>query len=402
VTDSRPPRPAPNQIVADTSPVPPPSPDESTDPVYGQKREVMIALIKESRDPVEKADLLMRLADLEQEMVDSAESRIAEILDRCGEVGCGSADRARLERLEAVRQRHVDEQVTWLDRVVREHETYFRADEALYRLGFTLLEHDQPEVALRHIRLLITRYPKSRWVPSAYLAFGDHYFEREDVDKAAQLYEKVLAFHDPDTMPFAHYKLGWCHFDKQDFKRALDSFVKALQSIRASTAPGLYELREQVLKDLVRAYAQVGKPQMAEKFFGKFADERVEELLEHLAGFYFDEGKYAQSITVHRRLVQRVECSTVQARSQLGIFEANLLLGNREGMLLEAKRLADVFVQLGECLPAEELREFAEVGVEAKETIREQAAQFRAEFDMTQAPAAAKAAEALEQAAAAF
>ena len=141
VADPRPPRPAPSQIVADTSPAPPPRPEQSTDPIYGQKREIMIALIKESRDPDEKADLLMRLADLEQEMVDAAEARIVEILERCGDVGCGSADRERLARLEAVKQRHVDEQAAWLDRLVREYETYFRADEALFRLGALLLEH---------------------------------------------------------------------------------------------------------------------------------------------------------------------------------------------------------------------------------------------------------------------
>jgi len=400
--DPRPPRPAPNQIVADTSPAPPIRSEQDTDPVYGQRRALTVALLEESRDPAEQADLLMRLADLEQEMVDSAEARVAEILDRCGEIGCGSADRERLERLGAVKQRHVDQQVAWLDRLVREHGTAYRADEALYRLGVLQLEHDQPEVALRQMRTLIARYPASRWVAAAYLAFGDHYFGREDLDKAEQLYEKVLTHRDPDTAPYAHYKLGWCHFNKQDFKRALDEFVEAIQSVQASSAPGVYELLDQALEDLVRAYAQVGKPQTAEKFFERFAADRVDELLERLAGFYFDEGKYTESIWIHRRLVERVECSTVQARSQLGIFEARLLLGDREGMLAESKRLAEVFVQLGECLPAEELREFAEVGVEAKQTLREQAARFRAEFDVTQAPAAAQMAVELEEAAEAF
>lgn len=366
VQDPRPPRPV-GIGIAD-GPVDP-APSLAPDPLpreYRVERDLLLAALEDARGPDDQAALLMRLADLAQE------------------------------------HQLVDEEAAWLDRLVRDFPDYRLVDEALFRLGVALLDHDQPDVALRHMRTLLAKYPTSRWVPHTYLAFGDHFFEREEIDKAAKLYHKVLALGDSDAAPFAHHKLGWCLFNQQKYRRALQAFLKAVEDAERVDVPGAVQLRDEALKDVVRTYAKIGRPEKAAEFFERFAPERVDAMLEQLASLFFDEGKYAEAIRVHQRLMTRVECSTVLARSQLEIFEARLLLGDREGMLKEAKRLAQVFVELGECLPPEQLVEFAEVGVVAKGTLKEQAARYRAEFDDTREPMAAQMAEELEQAADAF
>jgi tetratricopeptide (TPR) repeat protein len=398
--DPRPHRPASSQVAGGPAPAPAPSHPAITH--YTVEREILVELLDDEREPHVQAELLMRLADLAGHSAATLRNQIAEITDRCEEAGCGSADRALIEELEAIEQKLVDEEVAWLDRLVREHETYARADEALFLLGVLLLQHDQPDVALRHMRALIARYPSSVFVPSSYLAFGDHFYDRGEIEKAEKLYVKVLGFDERLTAPYARHKLGLIYYGEQDYARALDAFVKTVEAARTSDVVGIELLYTSALEDLVRAYAMVGKPRAAERFFERLADDRVDELLERLAEHYFDDGKYRDSVQIHRRLVARVECSTVQARSQLSIFEANLLLGDREGVLAESKRLAEVFVELGECLPPEELVHFTEVGVEAKQALKEQAAVFRAEYEQTLAPAAAQMADALEEAADAF
>jgi tetratricopeptide (TPR) repeat protein len=369
---------------------------------YEAEKERLAVLLEDASEPNEEADLLLRLADLARDTAAAVVDQLTELESRCGEVGCGVGERDRKERLEHLEQRLEDEEVKALDRIVRDHPEFALVDEALYRLGYSLLDKERPDVALRHMRALMAKYPRSRYVPHAFLAFGDHYFTEEDIDKAIQLYQKVLTFGATDAAPHAHFKLGWCWLNRSDHKKALDAFVKAVEAVERIDLENGYELRRAALKDLVRAYAQVGQPAKAPEFFERIGGGHVNEMLELLAANLFDSGQYKESIVVNRQLLARVECSTIQARSQLGVYEAHLLMGDREQMLAEAKRMAEVFIMLGDCLEPEDLVQFVELGNVARENLKSQAAKFRAEFDETLEPAAAVMAEELEQAASAF
>jgi len=56
----------------------------------------------------------------------------------------------------------------------------------------------------------------------------------------------------------------------------------------------------------------------------------------------------------------------------------------------------EVFVRLSQCLPPEDLVEFAEAGAVAKENLKAQAKRYRAEFEFSGEPAAAAMADDLE------
>jgi tetratricopeptide (TPR) repeat protein len=301
--------------------------------------------------------------------------------------------------LELLQQRFADGEIELLARIAAGDERFTRRDEVLVRLGTELLARGRVEQAMSHLRELITEYPRSPHVGTAFLALADYYFGRTEIDKALQLYEKALALGDPTHAPYARFKLGWCWFNQGDHVKALQSFVRAAESAQRQDSESALALRTEALKDMVRAYAFIGRPDKAAPFFERVAPERVDELLEQLATILFDDGKYVESIAVHRELMARVECSTVLATSQLAIFEGRLLLGERDEVRIAARQLADVFVKLGECLPATELAGLAELGSDARETLKEQAAAARQEYDSTREPAALSFAEDLEAAA---
>jgi tetratricopeptide (TPR) repeat protein len=290
----------------------------------------------------------------------------------------------------------LDEELKLLDRIARDYPTCPRRDEALYRLGFDLLDRDSPDVALQYVRTLFGEYPASPYVPRAYLAFADHFFEKKDIDQAIKLYGKVIAFESPEAAPRAHLQLGRCWIVKGEHAKALESFADAANAAQRLGGRDGEALRDEALAELVKAYARAGVPEQALAFFERIGQDRIDDMLERLGAAYFDDGRFRESIAINRQVADRVECSPVMARAEVAVFEARLYLGEIADPKDEGEALVAVFARLSQCLPAERLEEFAEAGAMAKEAIESQAARYRREYEVSGAPAAAVMADQLE------
>ena len=77
--------------------------------------------------------------------------------------------------------------------------------------------------------------PKSKYIPNAYLAFGELFFNEAQGDPRSgssreQAYKKVIKYPPPDNKVYgyAQYKLGYVFWNKGDFAQALDAFKKTI------------------------------------------------------------------------------------------------------------------------------------------------------------------------------
>jgi len=364
---------------------------------YRAERERLLVLLEDAREPGEQARLTMELADLAERTRGEALARGAEL-----EKSHDYAARAERDELGRLAQRLLDDELKQLERIAGDFGEEPRRDEALYRLAFALLDRDSPDVALQHARTLFAVYPTSPYVAHAYLAFADHFFEKEDIDQAIKLYEKVIAFANPEATPRAHYQLGRCWIVKGEHEKSLESFVDAANAAQRLGGQTGEALRDEALRELVPAYARAGAPEQALAFFERIGQDRIDDLLERLGAAYFDDGRFRESIVINRQVSDRVECSPVQARAQVAVFEARLFLGEIADLRAEGEELVEVFTRLSRCLPPEKLGEFAEAGAMAKETLRTQAERYRSEYELSGEPAAAAMAVDLEAMAESF
>jgi tetratricopeptide (TPR) repeat protein len=358
---------------------------------YRAERERLLALLEDAREPGEQARLVMELADLAERTRGAALARRTEL-----EPYRDDAARAEREELGQAAQSLLDEELKLLDSIARDYPTSPRRDEALYRLGFNLLDRDSPDAALQYARTLFATYPASPYVAHAYLAFADHDYEEGSRDQAIKLYEKVIAFANPEATPRAHLQLGRCWFAAGEHAKALEAFAAAAAAAQALGGQGGEALRDEALAELVQAYARAGAPEAAPAFFERVGGDRIDDLLERLGAAYFDDGRFRESIAINRQVADRVECSPVMARAEVAVFEARLYLGEIADLKAEGEALVAVFARLSQCLPAERLVEFAEAGAAAKAAIETQAARYRREYEMSGAPAAAQMADDLE------
>src|SRR6187549_739973 len=139
---------------------------------------------------------------------------------------------------------------------------YSKLDEVLYYLAY---EHEQGG-NLKDARSiyfeLIQKAPKSPFIPYAYLAFGELFFQESQADPskwdlAAAAYKEVIKYPPPNNKQFgyARYKLGYVHWNKGEYANALNEFKKVIEYGEQFTdVPNATQLAKAARRDMVPVY----------------------------------------------------------------------------------------------------------------------------------------------------
>ncbi len=191
-----------------------------------------------------------------------------------------------------------------------------RTDAALFALAKTLGRMGNDNAVL-YFNQLIKNHPNSRFIPSAYLALGEFYFDQHNVPMAMQNYKAAMKFKDDRVYPYAVYKLGWSHFnsavkdDKQfaeNTEKALAAFklvVRLTESKGANQEFGRMNLKQEAIKDLVMVWAETERIQEAWEYFSRRNEkEAFYDVLERLGNIYVEQGKNKNADDIYSRLLR--------------------------------------------------------------------------------------------------
>jgi TolA-binding protein len=239
----------------------------------------------------ERPAILWRLAE--------AYAKIAAAVDRSKPEG---QDRAR-----QARSRAIDHYRT----LAAEHPRFCAGsnrgcgDEVLFYLAYELEQAGERAAAQKAYLELIKGWPQSRYVPNAYLGFGEAYFEEAQGDAsklalAEQAYRMVLRYPPPDNKVagYARYKLGFVLWNKGDPAGGLAEMIQVLDlAERYPQLPGMPQLAKAARHDMIPLYAMSGHPAKAYDLFAAHSGDRPGEqkqlhrMLEEMAEAYSDTGK---------------------------------------------------------------------------------------------------------------
>jgi hypothetical protein len=178
------------------------------------------------------------------------------------------------------------------------------ADEVLYYLAFEHEAARAPAEARKVYAELIKKYPQSRFVPNAYLAFGEGFFEEAAGDPlklalAEQAYLEVIKYPPPDNTVagYAHYKLAYVYWTKGEPARALSEMTKAIGVCQTHPSPSGAQLAKAARHDLAGLYAIAGDPHKAYAFLSQWSGDPpgrtdgLDRLLNDVTQSYLDRGK---------------------------------------------------------------------------------------------------------------
>jgi tetratricopeptide (TPR) repeat protein len=282
------------------------------------RREISVTqrLIKNTRtnDP-RRPDFLLRLAEGYFELVQVATRDVRKldepIHDACQvKKNSGKCNQYRKDQKTAETKLNDtrEQNIKTLALLVKDHPNYKRIDEVYFSLGFSLEEMKQFDRARQVYHRLIKGFPQSDYIPNAYLAFAEYYFQQGDMAAAKQFYQKVTEI-PPErnkVYGYAVYKQAWCDYNLEDFKGSLQHFVETIEfGGDHPEANNVQNLVNQSRKELIMPYAQVGDPGRALEFFRRYAkdDEQAFSMFESLGELYFDTGQWPEVIAVYHKLM---------------------------------------------------------------------------------------------------
>jgi len=280
-----------------------------------RESQLLQRLVQNTRtsDP-RRPDVLLRLAEtyFEMQVVKNREVRsFDEPLYQARQ--SKNANRVRdLQRQQQQAQQELDryrqEGIRTYATLVQDHPQYNRMDEVLFSLAFALEEMREYDRARRVYYRLIRDYPQSKFVPHAWLAFAEYYFNEGEMREAIQFYEKVTQF-PPAENPvygYALYKSAWALYNLDDFRGALEKFTEVIEFAQQNPdARDAENLSRQSRRELVLPYAMVGTPSRALAFFRRYAadENQAIEMFESLGELYYDTGQWPETIEVYQKLM---------------------------------------------------------------------------------------------------
>ncbi len=312
----------------------------------------------------EKPDLLFRLAELyfeeskhqffEANRKDDEYIRAMNAGDKAGQ------ERAKAEKAELLKKHKQSRQlaVDQYAEIVQRYKDYPRTDEVLYFLGHSFMESGEDRKALVSFDRLIKKYKKSKYVPDAYLAFGEYYFtnskgKRDQLEKALGYYKLAEGFPENQVYAFAIYKQGWCYFNMGEYERAMDKFKSVVLYGQFAGAAAVEKdgnakkgtLIKEARVDYVRAWARSGRPALdARAEFGKLAandDERF-TMLKQLANLYYEDGKDKEAALTFNTLIKDRPNSPEAPGFQGKIVDCVLRAGNKKMTVDQVRRLVTI------------------------------------------------------------
>src|SRR5678816_3300506 len=170
--------------------------------------------------------------------------------------------------------------------------------------AYLLTQQKREDLARPLFKRLIKDFPKSQYIPYAFLSFGEYYFEQKQLEDALKFYDKVLQFPDSPVYGFAKYKEGWVYFNLGDFKQALATFVAVIELAEKGKSKEKLALGKEAKKDAVRAYARVGTPEKAWPFFQRIGGSYAMTMEEALGELYNGQGQFSDAVKVYHQLMQ--------------------------------------------------------------------------------------------------
>ena len=234
--------------------------------------------------------------------------------------------------------------------VVNDYPNYPALDEVLYYLAYEYEQASDLKNARSVYYDLIKKRPDSKYIPNAYLAFGELFFNEAQGDPskwalAGQAYSEVIKYPPPNNKVYGYawYKLAYVFWNTGELDKALNAFKKTIEfGVAFAQLPGAAKLADSARRDVIPVYALKGDPAQAYNFLHNISgdasgsNEKTFKMEDDLGNNYLDTGHYPEAIQLYKDLIGR-DKSGHQCVYQAHITEATMAMksGNKDLIVKE-------------------------------------------------------------------
>lgn len=270
--------------------------------------------------------LILRLAEayaeLEQAAVRDKIQKDIEVQDlkrKKGSEAQISQVRKEISKAKAMEAAARAKAIGYYRRMASWYSKYSKIDEVLYYLAYEYEQGGDMKSARDTYKALVDKAPNSEYVPAAYLAFGELFFQEATADPgkwafAESFYKKVLEYPAPKNKlwGYASYKLGYVYWNQGIYGKALEQFKEVIQFGKThANLPNAAQLAKSARRDIIPVYAASQQPDRAFTYFKPLSgdkggsDDKTIEMLRDLGFAYLDTGHYPEAIGLYKQLMAR-------------------------------------------------------------------------------------------------
>lgn len=292
-----------------------------------------------------KPDILFRLAEALWESAKFKYLQAREEYDK--KYTCFEEKRCTTEPEEPVEDYTVP--INYYKEVLRTDPNYRRIDEVMYYLGRAALKAGKSrkdsqlqKEGVKYLNDMVQRHPKSRFIPKAHLALGEHFFETDSLFYAKTNYEKIINnFPKSPMFNYALYKLGWVYFNLAEFEKTVDTFKKVVSTLEGAKGQGVIEFRSQALNDLVVTWAEMddGWKDARSYFMKQVGEEDTYKKLDKMAGLLVSKEKHDEAVDLYNHLIEHNKTGEKVVEYYDAILEVRRTLGDPNELENEINRV---------------------------------------------------------------
>jgi TolA-binding protein len=237
--------------------------------------------------------------------------------------------------------------------IEEEYPDFERMPDVLYALGRAFWDVNSYKKALSSFKKLIKNHPKSKFVPDAYLTFGEYYFQYadendRDLNRALASYQKAAEDQDTEIFAYAVYKQGWCYYNLLRYDKAAERFKEVVlysqinEDILGKKRKA--SLAKEARRDFVLAYAQYGKARQAPGEFKQISEgDEYKKMIGRLGDIYYNDGKDRDAIIIYQMLMKMNPDSSKNPLYQGKIVKLASRIGVHRQVVGQARRLVEEF-----------------------------------------------------------
>ena len=253
--------------------------------------------------------------------------------------------------------------------VIKEFPKSKELDAVIYNQSLGLQFLGREDEAARSLSQLIQKYPNSSIAGDAYHSLGDYYFSKSEFDKARTNYQKVIrTYKNSQRYLWSLFKLGWTFYNLEEYRRAL-TYWKQTIARSSSGGKSALLLREEAMRDIVYAFAEIGNISEALTYFRSHGgQDYVGKFLDLLANLLMDQGKFRKAIEVFHKLQTSAPNSEEAPLAQSSIIALTYELGDYKALWRELRLYA---VRFGENSPWAKSQSSRRTVVETQKSIRD-------------------------------
>ncbi len=226
------------------------------------------------------------------------------------------------------------------------HPNFAKRPQAMFFLGFALLEVGKEKEALGYLNTYVKQFPQHENVPNAYRILADVDFDANRWNAAENLYKEILKFPSSPIIGYALYKIGWCNYSQKNYAKAMLGLEQAIQWTRnLENTDQLLNLKREAGRDLISMYAEIGNHKRAYEYFERFVGgSESTKWLADLAREYERGGLFEKSTDLYTQLLGMEPSAEDKLAFQTSIIYGALQLRNWNTVLERSRGLVEGYL----------------------------------------------------------